>query len=87
MDLVPALHEVKSSRSRAGGLQIMMVPHPRSKYPSSIRPLDRFRDSYLGIRHEIWAEIPQELIVKGSEKGWLRIIRQCKSFLINKCAL
>ena len=76
-ELVPELQCVRSSRMNVGGLQ--MVPYPRSKYP-----LDRFRNSYLGIRHKIWQKIPQEIIRKGTERGWFRIIKQCKKFLINK---
>ena len=47
-------------------------------------PLDRFKSSYIGMRHKIWEKIPQDIIVRGSEKGWMRIIRQSKKFLINK---
>ena len=81
--IVPKLITVECSRfresTRVTGLQ--MVPH---EYLTSRKcmPLDIFKRSYLGMRHQIWSKIPQELIEVGKNKGWNKIIKRCKRKLV-----
>ena len=84
--LVPELKTVEVSRSakvvaKVEGIQL--VSAWKHKYT-----LDLYRDSYQGIRHKLWEKLPQNIVRLGVKKGWSRIIRLCKTFIIhgiNKC--
>lgn len=75
--LIPDLIDVPVSttrhQKRAPGIQL--APYPCSKYP-----LDMFLNSYLGSRHRIWEKVPQNLIRRGSARGWRKISNQCRKF-------
>ena len=83
-DLVPSLVTVAPSRSQAGGLHIK--PSRLTKYP-----LDVYRCSYVGCRHQVWGLVPQEIVAEGNEKGWKRVIKSSKNYFytrnLNKCSL
>ena len=66
----------RDSRHAATGLQLVS----RCK----VNSLDAFKRSYLGSIHHIWARLPQDLIRRGEAKGWLRIKKACKTFLLNE---
>ena len=46
--------------------------------------LDVFRDSAAGALPAIWARLPQTLVLRGEDKGWRKITKQCKDFLIGR---
>ena len=66
----------------APGLQ---VKDP-SRRPKRCTTLDVFRDSAAGAlpAAAIWAKLPQTLVLRGEDKGWRKIIKQCKDFLIGR---
>ena len=83
--LIPELKTfktVEASRSmKAEGIQL--VSAWKHKYT-----LDLYSDSYQGSRHKLWEKLPQNIVRLGVKKGWSRIIRLCKTFIIhgiNKC--
>ena len=41
-------------------------------------PLDLFKESFLGSIHEIWNELPPDLIMVGRRTKWARIEKECK---------
>ena len=51
---------------------------------SKVNSLDSFKRSYLGSIHNIWAKMPQEIIRDGREKGWIKITKRSKEFLMGK---
>ena len=69
---------VKVDVTLAPGLQ---VKDP-SKKPKSATSLDVFRDSAAGALPAIWARLPQSLVLRGEDKGWRKITKRCKDFLI-----
>ena len=32
----------------------------------------------------VWARLPQTLVLRGDDKGWRKITKQCKDFLIGR---
>ena len=64
----------------APGLQ---VKDP-SRRPKRCTTLDVFRDSAAGALPAIWARLPQTLVLRGEDKGWRKIKKRCKDFLIGK---
>jgi hypothetical protein len=71
---------VKVDVTLAPGLQ---VKDP-SKKPKSATSLDVFRDSAAGALPAIWARLPQSLVLRGECKGWRKITKRCKDFLIGR---
>ena len=71
---------VKIDVTIAPGLQ---VKDP-SRRPKRCTTLDVFRDSAAGALPAIWAKLPQTLVLRGEDKGWRKIIKQCKDFLIGR---
>ena len=53
-----------------------------SKRPKSATLLDVFRDSAAGALPATWAKLPQSLVLRGEDKGWRNITKQCKDFSI-----
>jgi hypothetical protein len=47
--------------------------------------LDLFKESFLGSTHEIWNELPSDLIMAGRRTKWARIEKECKIFLRKAC--
>ena len=78
--MAPVVVEVPLSKKRcrhsATGTQLQS----RSK----VNSLDSFKRSYLGSIHNIWAKMPQEIIRDGREKGWIKITKRSKEFLMGK---
>ena len=71
---------VKIDVTIAPGLQ---VKDP-SRRPKRCTTLDVFRDSAVGALPAIWAKLPQTLVLRGEDKGWRKITKQCKDFLIGR---
>ena len=71
---------VKVDVTIAPGLQ---VKDP-SKRPKRCTTLDVFRDSAAGALPAIWARLPQTLVLRGEDKGWRKIKKRCKDFLIGR---
>ena len=73
---------VKVDVTLAPGLQ---VKDP-SKRPKSATSLDVFRDSAaaVGALSATWAKLPQSLVFHGEDKGWRKITKRCKDFLIGR---
>ena len=71
---------VKVDVTLAPGLQ---VKDP-SKKPKSATSLDVFRDSAAGALPGIRARLPQSLVLRGECKGWRKITKRCKDFLIGR---
>ena len=46
--------------------------------------LNVFRDNAAGALPAIWAKLPQTLVLRGEDKGWRKIAKQCKNFLIGR---
>ena len=69
---------VKVDVTAAPGLQVKAP----SKRPKHLGTLDVYRDSAAGSLPEIWAKLPQSLVLQGKEKGWRKITKRCKDFLI-----
>ena len=67
----------------APGLQVK-DPSKRPKSATSLDP-DVFRDSAAGAPlPDIWAKLPQSLVLRGEDKGWRKITKRCKDFLIGR---
>jgi hypothetical protein len=67
-DFCPSLIQVQArSRHQQGGLQLEMPVKP-SKYP-----LECFRRSFLFRMPQIWASVPQELILKYEHLSWCKL--------------
>ena len=66
----------RDSRHASTGLQLIS----RCK----VNSLDAFKRSYIGSIHQIWARLPQDLIRRGEAKGWMKIRKACKAFLLNE---
>ena len=64
----------------APGLQVK----DSSKKLKSATSLDVFRDSAAGALPAIWAKLPQSLVLRGEDKGWRKITKRCKDFLIGR---
>ena len=71
---------VKVDVTIAPGLQ---VKDP-SKRPKSATSLDVFSASAAGALPAIWAKLPQSLVLRGEDKGWRKITKRCKDFLIGR---
>ena len=71
---------VKVDVTIAPGLQ---VKDP-SKRPKSATSLDVFSASAAGALPAIWAKLPQSLVLRGEDKGWRKITKRCKDFLIGQ---
>ena len=58
----------------------------RSSYSrtSSLSSLDVFSASAAGALPAIWAKLPQSLVLRGEDKGWRKITKRCKDFLIGR---
>jgi hypothetical protein len=72
--------EVKVDVTAASGLQ---VKNP-SKKPKSVGSLDVFSASAAGALPAIWAKLPQSLVLEGEKKGWKKITKRSKCFLLKK---
>ena len=70
------MKRTRDSRHAAVGLQLVSR--------CEVCSLDGFKRGYIGSIHQIWSKIPQEIIRRGEELGWLRIKKACKSFLTGK---
>jgi hypothetical protein len=46
--------------------------------------LETSKRGFHGALPNIWKKIPQDIISKGSSKGWLSILNDCKKFLTGK---
>ena len=68
----------RTSRHTLQGLQIKPVTNTKS--------LNTFRHGFLGALPLIWSKIPQELVLRGQEKEWLKIKKQCIKYLTLKCS-
>jgi hypothetical protein len=66
----------KRCRQSSVGLQIVS----RCK----INSLNSFKRSYLGSIHNIWAKLPQDKLRDGENKGWRKVTKACKNFLMGK---
>jgi len=64
----------------APGLQ---VKDP-SRRPKRCTTLNVFRDSAAGALPAIWTKLPQILVLRGEDRGWRKIAKQCKNFLIGR---
>ena len=64
----------------ASGLQ---VKNP-SKKPKSVGSLDVFSASAAGALPAVWAKLPQSLVLEGEKKGWKKITKRSKCFLLKK---
>jgi hypothetical protein len=67
---------IKRCRHSASGLQLVS----RAK----VRSLNAFKRSYLGSIHTIWAKLPHDLLRVGESKGWGKVTKACKRFLMGK---
>ena len=72
--------EVKVDVTAASGLQ---VKNP-SKKPKSVGSLDVFSASAAGALPAVWAKLPQSLVLEGEKKGWKKITKRSKCFLLKK---
>ena len=78
-DHAPKLIDVKLprfSRHTKDGLRLESVIRAKS--------LNVYKRGFFGAAPIIWNKIPQEIIDKGKEKGWLKIKKACAKFLINQ---
>ena len=71
---------MKVDVTAASGLQ---VKNP-SKKPKSVGSLDVFSESAAGALPAIWAKLPQSLVLEGEKKGWKKITKRSKCFLLKK---
>ena len=55
-----------------------------SRKPKRCTILNVFRDSAAGALPAIWAKLPQTLVLREEDKGWRKIAKQCKNFLIGR---
>ena len=61
-------------QDQMGGIQLQ--PLVLSKHP-----LDMYVRSFLGSIHNIWAKLPQDLLIEGRHSKWMRMSKKCKKFL------
>ena len=75
---------VKVDVTIAPGLQVK-DPCKRPKFATS-GSLDVFRDiaAAAGALPAIWTKLPQSLVLRGEDKGWRKITKRCKDFLIGR---
>ena len=55
-----------------------------SKKPKSVGSLDVFSASAAGALPAVWAKLPQSLVLEGEKKGWKKITKRSKCFLLKK---
>ena len=78
-DHKPKLIDVKTirfSRHTSNGLKLQSVIKAKS--------LDVYKRGFFGVVPVIWNRIPQSIIAKGKERGWLSIKKVCTTFLIKE---
>ena len=71
---------VKVDVTHAAGLQVKDL----SRRPKSATSLDVLRDSTAGALPATWSKPPQSLVLRGEDKGWRKITKRCKDFLIGR---
>jgi hypothetical protein len=78
---IPQLYEpILLSRKRTR--QVIAGKQIKSKINS--KSLDVYRRGFHGALPSIWRKLPQELVTKGYNRGWLKIKTACKNFLLGK---
>jgi hypothetical protein len=70
----PMMHDNRISRHTRTGLQI------HSKIKS--RSLNLYSRGFVGALPRIWRLLPQAIIMEGNERGWLKIQRKSKQYII-----
>ena len=72
----PLLLSKKRTRQVIAGKQV--------KSRINTKSLDVYRRGFHGALPSIWRKLPQELVTKGYNRGWLKIKTACKNFLLGK---
>ena len=71
----PSNSTARVSRHTLSGLHVQIKPNSD---PTSLK---LYANGFLGTFHNIWSRIPQNIIINGSIKGWLKIKKICFKFL------